>query len=667
MKSILKLLLLIPSIILAIVVALNISIVLKSGSYDEYNVKISSDSFIEKVIVNNTEMPLERYLSDSSKIITKEVLEDNEYKEKKYLTSDTRSEVNIMLSCIDDIYIGFEGEIKLFLNGEEIELKDNYYDRSIGIIQVIKMSVNYYTLIFVILIIPICYLIVVYISYFLNKLKNENVKLWQILLFVFSIYILYLFAFYFLMYSIRKFAIILIVAFGGVYIYYLKDTLETNIEKSYLVLATLIGLTIMFLIPPFNIPDEGAHFIKSFEYTLDETDEYARCILPESISNFRYKYEHGSYEYNSNYNFKSYFVDLFDSGNYSVLNDKIENYGNTINLPVIAYIPTILLFKVLRLLEVSPFILFMSGRFINLLIMIVICYYSIRNLPRFKKIIFVVTLLPIFLHQGMGINQDWLTNSMAICIVTYIIKLKYQYDKVELKNIGILSLMAIIIALCKFGYFFVLLLVWIIPNDKFDNKKVAIAFKLMVILIPLLVAIMQNNGTISIATSDETVYYTFESALKNPFNVIQIFFRTLSERGTLDFFTGFFDGYGISTKWLSTMSNFIITSIYLILILSSKDDNEGRIKLSDRSCILVVGLIIIVVIYCSLFFTWTKEGAKTVSGLQPRYFLVPALLVYMSTYNDVFKINLKNKSLFYSLAILVVHCIVALSLTSAFY
>lgn len=660
-----KISLLVVTILISLAMASSLSVAIESRKYDKYDIKFSKDTSIEKVVINKADMPLERYLSDTSKIVTEK--EENSEDEKEVITTEEEySGFSIMLSTIDDLYIKFDGNVEVFLNGTKVDTADGYYNRVIGRIELLKNNMNYVILLFVILL-PIVFGINIYIKKFLIKLKNDEAKLIHIILFMLSIFLFYLFAFYFCMYISRVVTIIFIVLATSCMLFYLKDEINKDLEKAYLILATIFGITMMFIIPPFNVPDEGAHFNKSFEYTLNHKD--AKCNLPESVENFRYKYEHGSYDYDAKLNFKSYFSDLLENGNYKKTSNNTRGYGNTINLPVLAYVPSIITFAVLRIMNASPFILFFSGRFANLMIMIIICYYSLINLPRFKNIIFVVALLPIFLHQGMGINQDWLTNAMGIAIIAYIIKIKYLYDKIKIKNILILSVMAVSIAFCKFGYFFVTLLALAIPNDKFKNKKIGIIFKVLIIIVPAFIAYLQNSGAINDAANveSENNYYALSYAIENPFKIIKIFWNTFVQRGKLDLLSGLSDGFGISTKWLDSIASFIVGNTCLILILTAKNEDEKKIKLSERIFLFLTFGVIFGVIYCSLFFTWTVKGSETVSGLQPRYFIIPALLLYMSLDNDILRINKKHKTTIQVVSLLIMYFTIFTTLSGSFY
>ncbi len=665
-----KLLTLIPAIIIAAVVALNISVCIEALKYDTFEIELDKGTGISKVSINKNDIELERYLGDNLEIIEKEIKKEDGNEEKtNVLYAKKSSKVSIMISDIDDLYIEFYGntdKIKALYDGNIIEIKDGILYRSVVRMDVLKNSLSMNTLWFFLIALPICYIIVYYAVYFIRKLKREDVKLYEIMLFLLGMFITFLFSFYMFMYISKILVVFSITGICGFCVYYLKDEIKENIEKIYIILAIFTGLCIMFIIPPFNVPDEGAHFTKSFDYTINSDRKSGYCNLPESISNFRYKYEHSWNNYIANWDVKTYFQDFFETSDYSKINDKVVAYPNTSKLALMAYLPSTILFAGLRVIGASPFVLFFSGRFLNLFIMIVLCYYAIRNLPRFKKIFFVVCLMPMVLQQGMGLNQDWLTNTIGISCLAYIIKMKYAYDKITWKNIAILSAMAFVLAYCKFGYFVILLFAALIPNEKFQNKKIAIVFKVLIVLIPFILGYIQNMNTIAIGNDEDANFNTFSSALSNPIQFIKVYLNTLYTRGVLDFYNGLFDGFCVSTKWLESLPQFIISAIYLILILSAGNEDK-KLSLFDRISIFIIGAANIGIIYSSLYFTWTHEGASTVEGLQPRYFVLPVLMMYMALSNNNIKIDFKNRGLVYAVGVTTVHFIVLLSLAVALY
>ncbi len=649
------------SVFISIFVALNIGLGVAASKYDTYIIKMEDGDQLEAVIINDTEMPIDRYVSEWT------VLEENAKTDVDVVEAVEDANITIMVSQIDDVYIKTSGDsVSIYCNGEQVETEDGTYSRAIGFIPTIKHGLNLYSLIAFIIAIPIVYIAVLRIEDFAQRSAKNRLKITHVIEFIFIVLLLYIFAFYAFFYIFRWVSLVLILSLVGYYIYYLNKNGKVDLEKVFIVLGTVAGISLIFLIPPFNIPDEGAHFVKSYYVGINGNDDGGRVILPESINNFSYKYIHGSYVYTIKYNVKNYFGDIFDRLSVSVESDETFNYSNTNSLSVIPYLPSVVAITIARAFRLPSIFLLMFGRFANLLCALLMGYYSIKGIPAFKRLIFVMLLFPIVMQQNMGINMDWLTNIISVVIISYVLRLKYRKTTISNKNMALLTGMVFILAFCKFGYFPIAFLVLLIPNKNFESKKKAILFKLFIIVMPMIIGIVQNFSTILMPTSGKSKYYSLGFALAHPFYMVKVYLTTLRDRAVLDFLTGMLDGFGISLKWSNSPMLFINTIIAMILIMVSGQD-EDKLKLIDKVIIGLVAFMVVGVVYTSLCFTWTPEGAETVQGLQCRYFIPANLLIYLLFTNKKIKLNVKNKNLLYAIGMLVMYFLAFYTVSNGFY
>ena len=226
-----------------------------------------------------------------------------------------------------------------------------------------------------------------------------------------------------------------------------------------------------------------------------------------------------------------------------------------------------------------------------------------------------------------------------------------------------MSLIAIILAYCKFGYFPILLMVLLIPNDKFKTKKCAIIFKTLFIIVPSLLSYLQNS---SLGISEDNPYYSFEFALSHPFSAMKVYFATAFERMPLDIFRGLFDGFGVSTQWHSSLVLYILVALYVILIATS-GNGEKQFNWKERTLMLILSFLMICIIYSAMFFGWTYFGAPTIDGLQPRYFIPPVILIYLAITNNAIKLDVKNKNIIYSFSMIAIYLLCFLTISLGFY
>ncbi|MDO4283021.1 MAG: DUF2142 domain-containing protein [Clostridia bacterium] len=636
--------------IFALVATINISIGIYARQNVKYEIMLNSDIKIDNIVMNNTIIPRTRYLGENL------FLDEDEN-----ICTNGTGKVTIVASEVDDLFINFIADdyhkITILKNGEKQILDTSLYMSKSSMKSVIMTSIQYVGIYFgVIFVISYVVLLICLYTFkkIVQKLKENTTKISDVLLFTGIIFLMYFLMFYVLLATFRIAVIVplLAILIGGVY--YFKNSLKDNLHNLYVYIAAIAGVTMLFVIPPFNVPDEGAHFRRSFMGSeIRSIGDNGRNTFPISVENIMFKYIHGSQIIETNYSGKNYFADMFETGDYGNLSNERSGYTNTKYLSAFTYIPSTIAIFIGKILHFSPLMLLLVGRFADLLVVICSCYFAIKRIPRFKKVIFCVALFPICLHQAAGINQDFMTNSIAILSITHILRLAYEKQKITRKDNLITLIFAVLLGLCKFGYFLIFLILLIIPREKYENQKTANLVLVLSLLVAFLISFWINKGNVAVKNSP---YYTISEALSNPIDTIKIFFNTALDRFSLDIFRGLLDGFGISTIWHNGLFLFIITVIYATLLFSS-DENDKVLNKKERAVFLVTAFLLMLVIYASLFIGWTFKGARAIDGLQPRYFIPIAFVFYIGLSNKKINLTIKNKNLFYAYGISIVYLI----------
>lgn len=646
--------------IFAIISTINISIGIYARQYVKYEFGVNNEVKIDNVVINNTTMPLNRYLNDKLRI----------NKDGKLVAKEDTT-VTIMSSIVDDVLVNFDTEdysrVNILKNGEIQSIDNSLYSSTNSMKNIISNSVKYVGF-YVVLIFIASYALLlasfIIIKNVMKKLKENNVKLFDVIKFVVSVFVVYFLTFYVILATIREIVLlpIIITIFAG--IYYLRDTIKDNLHNAYLYIAAIAGITMLFIIPPFNVPDEGAHYKRSFI----ETETRARGDMgynkfPVSVDNFMYKYYHGSHVGDTTYSGKNYFSDMFEVSDYDKLTEYDIKYSNTKFLSVFTYIPTILVMFIGKILKFSPLVLLLLGRLIDLVIVILSCYIAIKHIPCFKKIVFCVALFPMVLHQAAAINQDFMTNSIALLSITHILKMAFGKEKITRNDNIVTLVLALLLGICKLGYFPIFFLLLLIPKEKIENKKVFYIVVILALILSFGSSFYINKGAV---TRKDSPYYTVKEAVTYPIDTVKIFFSTALDRFSLDIFRGLFDGFGVSTKWHYGLLLFILTVIYALLLFVN-DENDKKLTKKERIIFLFTSFVIMLILYASLFIGWTYKGARVIDGLQPRYFIPAAFIFYIGLSNSKIILNVKNKNMFYAYGVGIVYLISFATIFLGFY
>ena len=637
-----KLIICLLALIIAALATIELSIANFARDAITYNVEISDESQIDEILINENETTIQFENLDN---------------------------VTIEASVIDDIKIEYNGDIIVTDNtGKIVEdktgVEDNVFLHSVSKKDVILGSLNTKSLVYFVICFILSVLSLVYISYFVNKYNGtkDSFKIRDFLILSISVFVIFMLTFYFLLYILDVAVVILPLAIVFYLVHKLKDNIKERIENLYIILAIAFGVTMIFVLPPFNAPDEYAHFVKSYTFTTF-ADDKGITNLPVSLESLYSKYGHSLLDQKMDFETKSYFNDLMQDSNKDVLSENEFVYTNTKYLKALPYLPSAILLFLLKLIGVSPLVMSVAGRSLSLIVMLIMYYLAIKNVPILKRLFMVICLLPIVLHQAV-INQDYLTNATVILLIAMVLKYRYKQIRIGIEEMSILSVLGIMLACCKFGYFVFLGVIFLIPCRLFKTKKVAVLFKLAFIIIPIMVSFI---GNVAITAAEDTTHYSISYSLSNPVNTIKVFAKTFWQRAELDLFRGQFDGFGVSTKWNNGFISSVLYFIYILYFLSSEKQDVEKIEKKTRIVLFVIAFLLIGVVYSAMYLNWTNIGADTIDGLQPRYFTPAILCLALAFSNSIIKIDVKNKEKLDTILMCVIYVCVFSTIILGFY
>ena len=595
-----KLIICLLALIIAALATIELSIANFARDAITYNVEISDESQIDEILINENETTIQ---------------------------FDNLDNVAIEASVIDDIKIEYNGNIIVTddtgkIVEDETGVGDDLFLHSVSKKDVILGGLNIKSLVYFVICFILSVLSLIYINYFVNKYRctKDSFKILDFLVLSVSVFVIFMLTFYLLLYILDVAVVILPLALVFYLVCRLKDNIKEKIENLYVILAITFGITMIFVLPPFNAPDEYAHFVKSYTFTTF-ADDKGVTNLPVSLEGFYSKYGH---------------------------------------LP---YLPSAILLFLLKLIGVSPLVMSVAGRFLSLIVMLIMYYLAIKNVPILKRLFMVICLLPIVLHQAV-INQDYLTNATVILLIAMVLKYRYKQIRIGIEEMSILSILGIMLACCKFGYFVFLGVIFLIPCRLFKTKRVAVFFKLAFIIVPILISFI---GNVAITSAEDTTHYSISYSLSNPINTIKVFAKTFWQRAELDLFRGQFDGFGVSTKWNNGFISSVLYFIYILYFLSSEKQDVEKFDKKTRVVLFVLALLLIGVVYSAMYLNWTNIGADTIDGLQPRYFTPAVLCLALAVANNIIKINVNNKEKLDTILMCIIYVCVFSTIILGFY
>lgn len=652
------------ALILALIAMLNFSVAIYANNERTVCLNLKPGDVIKSVVVSSNSLNLDSYSGEKT-----EIRKINEDEKELIVIDDVNIEINI--SIIDSLDISFErtknqdSVIYYTIDGQKFETNNNiglYPSKT----EILKNSINsksIYIFIISYFVILACLLM---INNTLKRVKENNLKIYNIILMLISIFVIYLSSIYLFMMINRILAIIPGILLSLYFLTYFKFSIK-EWDNIFLLITSVIGTMIIFIITPGNVPDEPSHYVRSYIDSMLISDEAKDNVkLPADINRFFNKFTHSVHKLDVKYSGISYMTEISRNIDYSNSSDIVTNYQNTRYLSFLPYLLASIINFIGRNLNLPILIVFLVCRLGNFVVSTILCYLAIKTTPKFKKIFAMLAIFPVFLQQAAGIDMDYLTNSVAFLFIANIFKYSFGDTELKIKDILLISGIGVALGLCKFGYFPILLLTLLIPNSKFYSKKRAIVFKLALLILPIVISCAANFTAVS-NPNESTDKYTITSVLSNPINSAKICLKTFFKRFEADTFSGLINGFGWSTKYQLEISLWTFSAVSIIILFSDNEDSKDLRK-KDRIIMIVVWAVIYLILYGVAFTEWTSIESGTINGLQARYFVPILPLFYIVISNNFITLeNIKDKWKFYTVLLFISEILSNISILIAFY
>ena len=408
---------------------------------------------------------------------------------------------------------------------------------------------------------------------------------------------------------------------------YLINNEKINKEKSFLLLMLIYLLPILFIYPTYETPDEPFHFRKAVglsQYNLNKTPYENMMTKKMNLpKNSECLSSTGPLIYN-NIIKKEDYLKCFKS------TKNIKNsYVKTETIRLLSSIPAAIGVKIADTFSNSPMIIFYSGRLFNFLIAFMLILVAFRIIPKHKKILLMIVLIPMFIQQMISYSYDAILNSLCILVMSYLIKFYYAKN-ITMKEIIIYSIISFIILDIKAPYILLSLPIFFIDKSKFgfqkhDKIKQLSIMSFMILIGFLISRYISNIGYIATGNSlGSNIGNSISSILFHPKHLLVVVYSTLKVKG-LEYITSTIGKFGWYTKDL----NLLLVIAYIVFLIVAAISENGEIKLKNKIINILLMLILIASICLAMYVSWTPTGNVVIEGVQGRYFLPTLFIIFM--------------------------------------
>jgi uncharacterized membrane protein len=407
-------------------------------------------------------------------------------------------------------------------------------------------------------------------------------------------------------------------------------------EWVYLALALVFGCAYVVVTPPFQVPDEGAHFRRSFATSeghivclkkVDETGDVQPVALTRLEDPYRRFFRHHEEKITPE--------QIFECRSVSVDGAEREfvAFSNTAIHPPLPYLPQAAGILLARLLSGSALACFYAGRLANLLVTVTLIFLAIRTTPVGRWTFTALALLPMTLALAASVSSDALTIALSFLFVAQVLELAMNSsDTITDRSVAALALLSAAIGFAKQAYFFLPFCYFMIPSARFGGTiryltRGVIVSGACLFSVAAWSYVVRGIYSPADLSNGMNPWEQFRLMRNDPLEFLHTLARTLP---WTPLYAEEFVG------WLGPMDIRLPGWVYIceltVLLTVAICDFGPRPGLRARQVVVAAGVLCTVTLslLVIIHLTWDPVGARNIS-LQGRYFIPIAPLAALVT------------------------------------
>lgn len=421
-------------------------------------------------------------------------------------------------------------------------------------------------------------------------------------------------------------------------------------EYLYLPAALIFAGTFAVVTPPFSVPDEGTHF--KLSYNISEFGMFDKSrTYPASIGKL-----------DSSFIFLNFMagnkttVDFVKS-KFSLKTEPEKRYPIIATEYTLPYLPQSIGIFFGRIFSDHLMYSFYLGRFFNLILSVLLIFFAIRIIPGpLKLLMLLLALMPKTVFLFGSLSYDAFTISLSFFSIALFLYYAYSHEnQIGIKELLFMAAVALLLLLLKPPYFLIGLLFFLIPPRKFGKiywyllagigvvVLVALFWKIIPMTNDYLARIEPLPVVTSVApvsadsTSAPSQLYQPDLQIKRIVSDVPAYLELIFKSGfsyyreyIVNSFVGVL-GY-IDVELPQGLTNAYLLLLFLIALTVAGKNVD--VKIWHKALFVLIFLLAFIAIETAMYLYATRPGRDRVFGVQGRYFIPIAPLIFMMLYNQ---------------------------------
>ena len=445
----------------------------------------------------------------------------------------------------------------------------------------------------------------------------------------------------------------------------LEQRLENfGAEKIFIAIFFFFGVIILFMRPPYQLMDEINHFPRAWQisegiflsptmtigdYKKSENFRAKKIFFlseiapPDTLKDKMYFAEvPASFlhdDFITDVNNRHYIHDFAaeDVKNFLATPLNAEEcerilIPNTGVYPPLTYLPQAVAAFIGRTLNLNAGIIFYLMGLSGLIFVTACVYWAMKFLPEAKPLIFLIAMLPMFVVEAASTSADAVTFGVCLIGTAWLLSLRNLTEKFSRKEIFGLIILSIMLACSKSVYGTILLLYFFIPHERFKKFW---ALGAAVLFLNLFVSTAWSWLSVKASGVElYTNYYlgfteTNAAAQKifvteHPLAFFSAMINSFIELPVL-YWSNFIGSWGF--LWNVNLPS-IFYELYGIILIFFALTNGLQLKIHERVLLIFAAVVSMIGFFLFDYLIWTAVGRDLVIGVQGRYFIPIALMIF---------------------------------------
>lgn len=414
----------------------------------------------------------------------------------------------------------------------------------------------------------------------------------------------------------------------------------------YGILGAFFGLSLVFITPPFQVPDEPNHFYRACQVSqggflgqFEQARSYPGGFLPESLERSVVQLTRGVQQNTERRYSISWIQEAFEI-ELEPGREKFLAFPNTVIFSPVSYLPQAAGIAAGRALDLPPLALLYLGRLAALAFTVLLGCWTLHVIRFFRWPLLLLLLMPMTVFQAASVSADAVTNALSIAFCGSILsEMSGCAGPISRARKAQWAGLFALVTLSKTVYVILGLLIFMIPPERFGGRRRQLGF---------LSAFFMLGGAAFVGWSwfANSVYVPFHPyvhtnlreqlslVLTNPAGFVEmVFWAFVRQR---EAYRHMFIGV---LGWLDTYLPVWLLNAYTILLLLAAGfdgDPDLRMGFARRIWLGFTAAAGLLAVSLSTYCLWTAVGSAEIDSIQGRYFIPLAPVVLLLFYNSTF-------------------------------